>query len=128
MTLSPFPDAEAVVIELVESVSPGSVFTELPESFVAPAIRVQRTGGSDNGVTDYPFVEITSFGASRAKAWEMDALVRQLVLASGGSVHAGVLVDSARTMTPPQQLPDPRFDVRVVTSSYRIGFRRTSQS
>lgn len=127
-TLAAFPDAEAVVIELIESVCPGAVYTELPQDFQAPCIQVQRTGGSDNGVTDKPFVEVTSFGRTRAEAWDMDGAVRQVILASGGTAPSGVLVDSARTMTPPQQLPDPRTSIRVVTSSYRMGFRRPQSS
>lgn len=123
--LAPFPDAESVVITVVESVAPGSVFTELPESFTAPAVRVTRTGGDDDGVTDRPLVEVTSYGATRAQAWEMDGKVRQLVLAAGATVVNGILVDSTRTVTPSQQMPDPRADVRVVTSSYRLGFRRS---
>lgn len=100
--LAPYPDAEAVVIDIVESVAPGAVYTELPEEFPAPAVRVTRTGGSDNGVTDNPIVEVTSFGATRAQAWEMDGLVRQLIQGVGGTSVNGVLVDSTRTVTPAQ--------------------------
>ena len=124
--LSPFPDAEAVVIDLLEPVAPG--YTELPHDFDPDAIRVTRTGGSDDGVTDYALVEVTSFGSSRARAWQMDGEVRQLVLAAGGTAVNGVLVDYTRTATPSQQLPDPRDDLRVVTSSYRLAFRRQLHS
>lgn len=122
--LGAFPDVEKVVTDLLDPLAPGSVYTEFPADFAAPAIRVQRTGGSDNGITDSPFVEVMSVGRSRAEAWELDGAVRQYVLASGGTIVSGVLVDSARTMTPPQQMPDPRTNVRVVSSSYRMGFRR----
>ena len=124
--LSPFPDAEAVVIDLLEPVAPG--YTELPHDFDPDAIRVTRTGGSDDGVTDYALVEVTSFGSSRARAWQMDGEVRQLVLAAGGTAVNGVLVDYTRTATPSQQLPDPRDALRVVTSSYRLAFRRQLHS
>lgn len=124
--LEAFPDVEKVVTDLLNPLCPGAVYTEFPADFAAPALRVQRTGGSDNGVTDKPFVEVMSVGRTRAEAWELDGAVRQLILACGGTVVSGVLVDSARTMTPPQQMPDPRTNVRVVTSSYRMGFRRPS--
>ena len=122
MMLAPFPDAEAVVIDLLEPVAPG--YTELPDNFTPDAIRVTRTGGSDDGITDYALVEVTSFGSSRARAWQMDGAVRQWILAAGGTSVNGVLVDLTRTATPSQQLPDPREDLRVVTSSYRLAFRR----
>lgn len=124
--LSPFPDAEAVVIDLLDPVAPG--YTELPHDFDPDAIRVTRTGGSDDGVTDYALVEVTSFGSSRARAWQMDGEVRQLIIAAGGTAVNGVLVDYTRTATPSQQLPDPRDDLRVVTSSYRLAFRRQLHS
>lgn len=91
-----------MVIDIVESVAPDSVYTELPEEFPPPAVRVTRTGGSDDGVSDYPIMEVTSFGATRAQAWEMDGLVRQLIHGAGGTSVNGVLVDSARTVTPAQ--------------------------
>lgn len=126
MILAPFPDAEAVVIDILEPVAPG--YTELPDGFLPDAIRVTRTGGSDDGITDYALVEVTSFGSSRARAWQMDGEVRQRVLAAGGTAINGVLVDQSRTATPSQQLPDPRDDVRVVTSSYRLAFRRPANN
>lgn len=126
MIMTPFPDAEAVVIDILEPVAPG--YTELPDGFLPDAIRVTRTGGSDDGITDYALVEVTSFGSSRARAWQMDGEVRQRVLAAGGTAINGVLVDQSRTATPSQQLPDPRDDVRVVTSSYRLAFRRPANN
>lgn len=122
MMLTAFPDAEAVTIDIVEPVAPG--YTELPEDFTPDAIRVTRTGGADDGITDEALVEVTSFGSSRARAWEMDGEVRQHILAAGGTSVNGVLVDRTRTATPSQQLPEPREDLRVVTSSYRLSFRR----
>ena len=124
--LSPFPDAEAVVIDIISPVAPG--YTELPDGFIPDAIRVTRTGGADDGITDSALVEVTSFGSSRARAWQMDGEVRQHILAAGGSAFNGVLVDQSRTAIPSQQLPDPRDDVRVVTSSYRLAFRRQLHS
>lgn len=113
-----------MVTEILSSVTP-VVVTELQTDFPAPAVQVQRTGGSDNGITDRPTVEVTSYGGTRAEAWQLDEKCRQLILAAGGTVHAGSLVDSTRTATPAQQLPDPRDDLRIVTSSYRLSMRRT---
>lgn len=122
MMMSPFQDAEAVMLDIVDPVAPS--FTELPDDFEPDAIRVTRTGGSDDGITDYALIEVTSFGASRARAWQMDGEVRQRVLAAGGTAVNGILVDYSRTAIPSQQLPDSRDDLRVVTSSYRLAFRR----
>lgn len=122
--LAPFPDIEKVVRDIVEPLA--TPYTELPTSFPVPAVRITRTGGRDDGVTDYPTVEITTYGSSRAEAWEVDGLIRQRVLASGATAVNNVVVDFAKTVTPTQQLPDPREDIRVVTSSYRFGLRRPS--
>lgn len=122
--LTGYPDAESVVTEILSSVTP-VVVTELQSDFPPPAVQVQRTGGSDNGITDRPTIEVTSYGGTRAEAWQLDEKCRQLILAAGGTVRAGSLIDSTRTATPAQQLPDPRDDLRIVTSSYRLSMRRT---
>jgi hypothetical protein len=123
VVLPNWPDAELVMIDLLAPV-PGEVVTFTPASFAAPLVRVLRVGGEDDGITDYPQVEVTCFGATRPAAWSMAEQCRQIILASGGEAPGGVLIDFARTDTPAQQLPDPNPDLRVVTATYRLGMRR----
>lgn len=122
-----WPDAEAVgcdIVDLALGVDISAV-TETPPDFTPPLVQVQRAEGDDNGTTDRPVLQVTCYGTSRAQAWEMAATAREALHAAAHHIVNGVLVDSVRTVNSPTQLPDPRRDLRVVTSSYRLGFRRT---
>jgi hypothetical protein len=48
-------DAEKVVMALLAPIA--RTVTSTPNPLVAPLIRVQRVGGSDDGITDHPRVE-----------------------------------------------------------------------
>lgn len=126
--LAAFADAEAVVLEILDAVAP--TVTATPAEFEPPMVLVQRSGGEDDGITDYPSVEVTCFGETRQDAWRMAEQCRQMILAAACTAvevdgfPLGVLVDVTSTVTPAQQLPDPRRDLRVVTASYRLGMRR----
>jgi hypothetical protein len=43
--------------------------TSTPNPLDPPIIRVQRIGGFDDGIADFPRVEVAAFGADRALAW-----------------------------------------------------------
>ncbi len=120
-----FPDAEAVTADILDAL-PGDLtaVTETPPEFTPPLWQVQRSTGDDNGITDRPIVQVTCYGATRAQAWQMAETAREALHAAAHTIVNGVLVDSVRTVNPPAQLPDPRRDLRVVVSSYRLGFRR----
>jgi hypothetical protein len=124
--LTGFPDVEAAVLDLLDSVA--STVTSTPANFTPPLVQVQRIGGEDDGLTDYPVVVVTCYGASRSDAWEMAEDCRQLILASVNEEPGGALVDSAATITPAQQIPDPNTALRVVTATYRLGLRRPRTS
>ncbi|MER5671158.1 hypothetical protein [Pseudonocardia alni] len=129
MTERPFADAEVVVLDVLSPVTPTvPVVTATPPNFAPPMVQVQRLGGSDNGITDYPNVAVTCYGADRPSAWAMAEQCRQLVLSAAHTEHADVLVDTASTVTPAAQLPDPRADLAVVTALYRLGMRRPRPS
>lgn len=125
--LGTWPDAELVALDLLDDLAPTVTATD--HDLTGPAILVQRVGGADNGVTDRPVLLITCFAADRQAAWQLGRAVQQRVLAAGATVVSGqyvqqVLVDSARTVTPPDQVPDPNRDLRVVTAQYQLGLRR----
>lgn len=125
--LAPWPDAETVLLDLLEPLA--ATVTATPSDLTAPLIRVQRVGGSDDGITDYPRMEIACYGADRAQAWQLAEQARQLIL---GSVRAQVgtgadrvLIDSARTDNPPTQVPwSTSDDVRRVVAYFRLAWRR----
>lgn len=118
--LGPWPDIEAVLVTLLAPVA--QVVTTTPANLTPPLVQVQRFGGADDGLTDFPVVAVTCFGGTRAAAWSMAENCRQRILASPG--EPGVLIDSAETVTPSQQVPDPNTSLRVVTATYRLGLRR----
>lgn len=122
--LAPFPDAEKVVHALLTPLARTVTQTDENETFSEPVIQVQRVGGSDDGITDRPRVEIACFAEDRHDAWALAEDVRQTVLACGGTKVDGVLVDKAVTETPAQQLPDLNRDIRKVVAMYRFAFRR----
>lgn len=125
--LPAFPDAELVALDLLAPIA--ATVTHTDESLTAPAVQVQRIGGSDDGITDRPRVQVRCYGATRAEAWSLGEQVRQRVLAAAGTGVTGeyvtdVLIDSARTVTPVQQLPERNPDLRVVTATYELSMRR----
>lgn len=124
--LGAFPDAETVVMALLEPVAP--TVTATPAKWDGEIIRVQRVGGSDDGITDYPRMEIACYGPDRVTAWRLAERCRQLILASIRHVvdtAAGLLIDNARTDKPPTQIPySTTEDVRRVMAYYRFAWRR----
>jgi hypothetical protein len=119
-----YPDAEKVFRDLLTPLARTVTQTDEGETFASPVIQVQRVGGSDDGLTDRPRMEIACFAADRHDAWNLAETVRQTVLAAGGTKVNGVLVDKTVTETPAQQLPDLNRDVRKVVALYRAAFRR----
>jgi hypothetical protein len=126
LVLPPFPDAEAVVMALLEHLAP--TVTATPADLQPPLIRVQRVGGSDDHVTDRPRVEIACYGTNRTQAWGLAEACRTVILASPRTTVAGVLVDTARTDNPPTQVPYATSeDTRRVVAYYRLAWRRAPQ-
>lgn len=120
--LAGFPDVEKAVTDLLAPVA--ATVTTTPANFTPPLVQVQRIGGPDDGITDWPEVAVTCYGTSRAAAWAMAENCRQRILAAPGEAPGGILIDSAATITPSQQIPDPNTTLRVVTATYRLGLRR----
>lgn len=121
--LPAWPDAEAVALDILTPTG-ATVVTATDENLEPPVIQVARIGGSDDGVTDRPRVEVEVFGGTRAQAWQLTEECRQLIHATSGTTVNGVLCDRAVTETPAQGLPYPNPDVRRVVATYRLDFRR----
>lgn len=122
--LGPWPDAEKVFRDLLTPLARTVTQTDPGETFAEPIIQVQRVGGSDDGITDRPRMEVAVHAPTRAQAWSIAEDARQTILAAKATRVGGVLVDKTVTETPAQQLPDPVRDVRKVVALYRADFRR----
>jgi len=125
--LAPYPDAELVMMDLLQPVAPTVTATD--QTLTGRTIQIQRVGGTDDGVTDRPVLQVTCMATTRTEAWAMARDVQQRVLAAGGTAVtgtrvAGVYIDSTRTVTPPDQLPDRNPGIRPVSAQYRLGLRR----
>lgn len=131
----PWPDVHDVLIHyLTDNLDDTTVDTSTPKHIGGPAVRVLRVGGRDDGLTDFPRVEIAAYDRSFDDARQLGEQIRQLildlpgkrVLVPGGPTR-GVLVDSAKTDTPPEPIPydDPQTERAV--AYYRLAFRRPSR-
>lgn len=118
--------SHTVVMTLLAPIAP--TVTSTPNPIEPPVIRVQRIGGSDDGVSDFPRIEVAAYGADRQQAWALAEQCRQAILASPRTVVGGQLVDNARTDTPAQQVPYDQPDVRRVVALYRLTWRRKAQN
>lgn len=120
--LPAYPDAEQVVMALLESLAP--TVTETTDPIVTPLIRVMRVGGNSDQLQDYPRMEIACYGATRNEAWQLQQQCEAVIVNSPGTEVAGTLIDNARTDNPPQQPPYANPDVRRVVAYYRFTWRR----
>lgn len=78
-----FPDAQAVLVDLLEQFTgPGRTDTETPDNLleVLPFIRVLRSGGLSDRVSDHARVEVDVFATTYAQAEETAEAVRQYLI------------------------------------------------
>jgi hypothetical protein len=128
--LPSFADAEQVGLALLQPLTAAETVTATGPQIVPPLIRVQRTGGSDDGLTDFASLEVACFGTDRGNAWVLAEQVRQHILAARATevVLPGglsrVTIDNSLTTTPAQQVPWPDPEQRVVVATYEIQMRR----
>lgn len=119
--MSGFPDVEAVLVAALESF--GTVDTVTPSDLQEqlPFIRVVRSGGPDDHVSDYPVVDLDVFGATRAQAWDLAAEIRDHLRFA----HAIREFDRVGTEVGPRELPWGDPGIRRIGATYRIVTRRT---
>ncbi len=132
--LKPYPDAELVLLDLIDPHTPGPVVTATPTTLTAPLTLVERIGGPDDGVTDRPRMKVTCFGATRQEAWVMTRGIQAVILAAGGTMvtgqytvgeyPGGVLIDKAVTGTPPKQMAESGRNARQIETVFEIHLRR----
>jgi hypothetical protein len=130
VTLTPYPDVTRAVCDLLEDL--GTTGTETPADLEAnlPYIRVTRTGGADDLVTDTATVSVDVFAANATDAKDTAEQARQRLtlgpFGTGTSFATGHgRIDRARTVTAPQMLPPTDTDnLRLVVASYQVQMRR----
>jgi len=122
-----FPDIHRVLINVLEVLAggPEHLGTQTPADLQdrLPFVRVLRRGGPSDRLSDYPRVEIDTFGATYTEAEQLAAVVHEYLtgirLRADGAVVDRVAVDQA-----PVELPwSPqvrRFQARYLFVCRRI--------
>lgn len=118
-----FPDVELVLFEMLGDIAPTDVRT--PAVIDGPQIRVLRTGGTDDGVTDSPVVAVTTYATTRADSTLLARECARRIEAARATMVGDVLIDYAAVYTGPIETPDQNPDIRVITTYYVIEYRRT---
>ena len=122
--LPAFPDVEVVLVGgLTQPGRRVMTMTDEGETFETDAVVIERIGGTDDGITDRPDVEISCYSRSRAAAQALTEAVRQEILAMGGTKVGGVLIDKAQGIDSPKPIIDPVRNVRRIVTRYRLAFR-----
>jgi len=134
--LIPFPDAEVVCKALLDGVilvdgTPARVVTETPAKFTPPLIEVQRLPGlgANDGLTDFPHLQVACFASTRADAWAMARHVEAVILASGRALvlmpdGTSQLIDKTESVNSPDQRAYEDQEKRRVVATYRFAMRR----
>lgn len=124
-----FPDVQTVLIDdLVRFVGgrdDGTGYTA-PADLGAklPFIRVRRTGGSNDGLNDYPTVDVDVFGASYSEAINLARRV-DAYLVNGGGAPPIPAFDTVINTNGPHELPwDDEGAIRRFGLEYDITTRR----
>ncbi|APE09705.1 hypothetical protein BO226_11230 [Rhodococcus sp. 2G] len=122
----PFANAEKLVILALEDL--GWTDIDPPPEDVEIGIRVNRVGGTDDGITDYPRFEISCFAPSYDEVNDLSETVRDRMLALGGEVFVldgrRVTIDFCRTDVPPESTPYENPDRIRKTAWYQAGLMR----
>ena len=119
-----FPDAEAVMCDLIEPHAPASTMLADDWEDHLPQVQVNRTGGAADDVTDTARLQVAVYAATRAAAWNLSSAIRETVLDAVNEAPGGVLIDDATEAIAGQQIPDIDPDDRRVISTYNLSFRR----
>lgn len=123
-----WPDIEDVLMAYLAQATGETTDTEAPEDGES-GISINRVGGEDDGITDYPRVEISCYAPTRNAARQMSGTVRQDLLILGGQSvtlpdATSVYVDFCRTDVPPESVQYANPGRHRHVAFYRLGLRR----
>lgn len=122
-----FADIEELLMSYLSTLAPTDTVT--PDDSVPVGIRINRVGGEDDTITDYPRVQVSVFAPTRNDANRIGERARQMLLVLGGEQlltddGKRVTIDYCRTDVPPETVPYENPDRDFVTSYYRLGLMR----
>jgi hypothetical protein len=131
--LTPYPDVEDMLMAYLSELG-YAVDTVVPPDG-QNGIEIVRLGGTDDGITDYPRVEISCYSSDRDTARNMAETVRQamrhevitaseVVYTDGDGINWRVQVDRSDTDTPPENVGYKNPDRRRKPAFYRLALRR----
>lgn len=127
-------DTEELLVNYLQSISPGNVAAEMPNQPNMPFILVARASGGDDKVTDFAIVEISVFHTSRVLASAAARLMHTKMLAlrptTVGLVVAGspVRIDRCSTIHGPAWMDYQNENLRRYTARYVVESRVDSQN
>lgn len=128
--LPSWPDVERAVCDLLAALGTCGLDTRPSLQATLPYLRVTRTGGSDDGITDAATVSVDVFAPGASLAKQVAEQARQLLIGgSPGALPARAtghgVVDRVITVTGPVRLPPTDSGgLRMVVASYRVSMRR----
>lgn len=122
MAMPPFPEFDEVMRALLEDIAP--VVTFESDEIDPPYIYVTRVGGNADEITDSPIVDIEYVAANRAASKLLRSAGQERILAAGNTAPGGHLIDNTSERTGGQYIPPARRDVRGVTATVRLSYRR----
>lgn len=133
MTLTVYPDVPHAVCDLLATL-PGvnGADIEAPADLGSqvPWIRVTRTGGTSDRITDTASLVVDVFATGATEAWDiakaaLQRLIRGPFLSDVSFRTAHGQVDKARVNVGPALLPPTDSDnLRLVTATYTVSVRR----
>jgi hypothetical protein len=131
--LAVYPDVPHAVCDLLVTLPDvNGADIEAPEDLqsVVPWIRVTRTGGTSDRITDTATLVVDVFAENATQAWDiakaaLQRLTRGPFLSDVSFRTAHGQVDKARVSVGPQLTPPADSDnLRLVTATYTVSVRR----
>jgi hypothetical protein len=120
-----YPDVETVVVGLLidSGIVTGAGTNDLPGNvaYRLPYALVQRAGGDDNGVSDFPTVDIEVYAAQRVNGRHLCERIRQYLTGGGRPPYP---LDRVETVGAVTELPYGGRRIRRWSNTYRITTRR----
>lgn len=122
MALPPYPEFDDVMKALLGDIAP--VVTFESDEIDPPYIYVTRVGGREDGVADNPVIDVEYVAATRAESKTLKAAGQERIRAAGNTEPGGYLIDVAEETTGGQYLPPMQRELRGVTATVRLSYRR----
>lgn len=127
-TFRRFPDVQRALVAILGPLVGGRAGTETPADLESrmPFVRVTRTGGPSDRVSDFALVDVDVFAATYATAEPLAEQIRQLL--TGPPLRAGVVIlDRISCESGPTELPWAP-GVRRFGATYLVVSRRYTAS